>query len=70
MIYDPRIATVSRAEFDELMAIVRAPPDPTRVLTEEDRWRRDYQAEQEQRRVIGYQQDLFAAKATTYYHRH
>ena len=70
MIYDPRIASVSRAEFDELMAIVRAPPDAGKKLTEEDRWRRDYQAEQERRRVVGYQQDLFAAKATTHYHRH
>lgn len=61
MTYDPRIATISRAEFDELMAIVRTPSTPP--LTDEDRWRRDYQAEQQRRRVVGLQQDLFAAKA-------
>ncbi len=70
MSYDPRIATVSRAEFDELMAIVRAVPDDRRPLSDDDRWRRDYQAEQERRRIVGYQQDLFAAKAVTHYHRH
>jgi hypothetical protein len=70
MIYDKRIATVSRAEFDELIAIVRAPPATPRVITAEDHWRREYQAEQERRRVIGYQADLFTAKPVTHYHRH
>lgn len=70
MIYDKRIATVSRAEFDELIAIVRAPPATPRVITDEDQWRREYQAEQERRRVIGYQADLFTAKPVTHYHRH
>lgn len=69
MTYDPRIATVSRAEFDDLMAIVRAPA-AARELSEEDRWRREYQAEQERRRIVGFQADLFAAKPVTYYHRH
>ena len=68
MTYDRRIATVSRAEFDELMAIVRAPQKEP--LNNEDRWRRDYQTEQERRRVVGHQQDLFAAKPVTHYHRH
>jgi hypothetical protein len=70
MIFDARIATVSRDEFDELMAIVRAPPETARTLTEEDCWRREYRAEQERRRVIGHQADLFAAKPVTRYHRH
>lgn len=70
MSYDPRIATVSRAEFDELMAIVRAAPDDARPLSDDDRWRCDYQAEQERRRIVGYQQDLFATTAVTHYHRH
>ena len=70
MSYDPRIATVSRAEFDELMAIVRAAPDDARPLSDDDRWRRDYQAEQERRRIVGYQQDLFASTAVTHFHRH
>lgn len=70
MIYDPRIATVSRAEVDELMAILRPAAGDERPVREDDRWRQDYQAEQEQRRVVGYQQDLFTAKAVTHYHRH
>lgn len=70
MTYDHRIASISRAEYDELMAIVRARPDQAAAFTDEDRWRRDYQADQEQRRVIGYQQDLFAAATVTRYHRH
>jgi hypothetical protein len=70
MIYDPRIATIPRAEHDELLAIVRAAPDTGRPLSDDDRWRRDYQAEQERRRVVGYQQDLFASTAVTHYHRH
>lgn len=70
MIYDPRIASVPRAEFEETMALLRTPPETAKALTDEDRWRRDYQAEQERRRVVGYQQDLFADKVTTHYHRH
>lgn len=70
MIYDSRVATVPRAEFEELLAIVRAAPDDAGPLSNDDRWRRDYQAEQERRRVVGYQQDLFAAKPVTHYYRH
>ena len=70
MTYDHRITSISRAEYDELMAIVRAPPKPAAALTDEDRWRSEYQADQEQRRVIGHQQDLFAAATVTRYHRH
>lgn len=70
MSYDPRIATVSRAEFEELLAIVRAAPDDAHPLSDDDRWRRDFQAEQERRRIVGYQQDLFASTAVTHYHRH
>ncbi len=68
MTYDRRLANISRAEFEELMAIVRSPPTPS--LNDEDRWRRDYKAEQERRRIMGLQHDLFAAKAVTHYHRH
>ena len=70
VIFNKNIANVSREEFAELMAIVRAPPDTARPLTDEDRWRREYLAEQERRRVIGYQPDLFTAKPVTRYHRH
>lgn len=68
MTHDPRIANISRAEYEELLAITRAPQKEP--LTDEDRWRRDYQAEQERRRVVGQQQDLFAAKPITHYFRH
>lgn len=70
MIFNKNIANVSREAFAELMAIVRAPPDVARPLTDEDHWRRDYQAAQERRRVIGHQPDLFTAKPVTRYHRH
>ncbi|WP_157134785.1 hypothetical protein [Sphingomonas sp. PAMC 26605] len=52
------------------MAIVRAPPEKPRPLTNEDLWRREYLADQERRRIIGYQPDLSTAKPVTRYHRH
>ena len=70
MTYDPRIATISRDEFDELTQILRAPPDRARPLSDEDMWRRAYAAEQERRRIVGYQADLFTSKPITHYHRH
>ncbi len=70
MAYNQHIATIPRAEFDELMAIVRAPPEKPRPLTNEDLWRREYLADQERRRIIGYQPDLSTAKPVTRYHRH
>lgn len=45
LIYHKRIATVSIAEFDELMAIVRAPPETPRPRTDDDHWRCQYQAD-------------------------
>lgn len=68
MTYDRRLANIPLDEYEALMAIVRAPQKAP--LTAEDRWRRDYQAEQERRRIIGLQQDLFAAKPVMHYHRH
>jgi len=68
MIYNPRIATVSEAEFDELMAIVRDQAEP-RPLSDDDRWRADYAEEQRRRRIVGYQQDLFTSTAITHYRR-
>lgn len=69
MRYNPRLATVSPDEFAELMAIVRLAEDGPRPQTEDDLWRSAYAEEQRQRRVVGYQQDLFGPKATTHYHR-
>lgn len=68
MTYNPRIATVSEAEYAELMAIVRHKEEP-RPLSDDDRWRADYAEEQRRRRVVGYQQDLFTSTAITHYRR-
>lgn len=68
MTYNPRIATVSEAEYAELMAIVRQKEEP-RPLSDDDRWRADYAEEQRRRRVVGYQQDLFTSTAITHYRR-
>ena len=70
MSYDRRIADVSPTEFAELLAIAKQSREPPGMLSDEDRWRRDYQAAQERRRVVGYQQDLFSTKPVTHYHRH
>ncbi|MHA0337476.1 hypothetical protein [Sphingomonas aquatilis] len=69
MRYDPRIATVSRAEFEELLAIVRLADAPPRPKTEDDRWRADYAEAQRRRRIVGYQQDLFSSTTMTHYRR-
>lgn len=70
MIDDPRIATVpeAEAEFNDLMALARDLAQP-RPLTDDDRWRADYAEEQRRRRIVGYQQDLFASTAITHYRR-
>ncbi len=70
MIFNKRIANISEEEFAELMAIVRAPPTPPARLPTRIVVRREYLAEQERRRIIGYQPDLFTAKPVTRYHRH
>ena len=66
-IYNPRLANVSREEFDELMAIVRSGPEQRQPLTDETRWRQAYQDEQRRKRVVGYQQDLFGRQTVTHY---
>lgn len=70
MPYNLSVANISEAEFDELMAIVRAAPETARPITDDDRWRRDYQREQARIRIAGYQADLFGAPTVTHYHRH
>ena len=69
MRYDPRIATISREEFDELLTIVRRLDEPPRPRSDDDRWRAAYAEEQRQRRVVGYQQDLFSSTTMTHYRR-
>lgn len=69
MRYDPRIATTSPEEFAELMALVRRADEAPRPQTDDDVWRATYAEEQRQRRVVGYQQDLFGSKATTHFRR-
>ena len=68
MTYNPRIATVSEAEYAELLGIVRHQEEP-RPLSDDDRWRADYAEEQRRRRIVGYQQDLFSTAAITHYRR-
>lgn len=68
MIYNPRIATVPEAEYNELIAIMRDQAEP-RPLSDDDRWREEYAEDQRRRRINGYQQDLFNSTAITYYRR-
>jgi hypothetical protein len=70
MPYNPRVANISHAEYEELMAIVRSDPAAERPLSDEDRWRRQYQHDQQQLRIAGFQPDLFGSKVVTHYHRH
>lgn len=68
MSYNPRIATVSEAEYGDLIAIVRH-QEESRPLSDDDRWRAAYAEEQRRRRIVGYQQDLFSSVAITHYRR-
>jgi hypothetical protein len=70
MRYNLRLANISQAEFNELMAIIHSDPEPSRPLTDDERWRRDYQREQARIRIAGFQADLFGAATVTHYHRH
>jgi hypothetical protein len=69
MRYDPRIATVSRDEFEELLALARLADELPKPMTDDDRWRADYAEAQRRRRVVGYQQDLFSSTTMTHYRR-
>ncbi|HEX7820891.1 MAG TPA: hypothetical protein VF463_09760 [Sphingobium sp.] len=68
--YDRKIATASADEFGELMAILRSEPEPVRPLTPDDHWRRAYQHDQQNKRVVGSQGDLFSTRTITHYRRH
>ena len=68
MSYNPRIATVSEAEYADLIAIVRHQEEP-RPLSDDDRWRAAYAEEQRRQRIVGYQQDLVSSVAITHYRR-
>ena len=70
MRYNRKLATVSPEEFAELMAIVYSEPTPARALTPDDHWRRAYQLEQQSKRVLGSQADLFSGRTITHYRRH
>ena len=63
--YNPEIATVSAAEFAELMALAREQPR----LTPDGQWRHDYHAAMIAKRTIGVQPDLFGAKPIIHMHR-
>lgn len=66
--YDPRIATVSEVEFNELVALMRdgAPRKPP---TPEALWRRAYHEAMFNRRLVGVQPDLFGGKPVTHMHK-
>lgn len=68
LIYDPRIATVSEAEFNELLTLMRdgAPRKPP---TPEALWRRAYHEAMFNRRLVGVQPDLFGGKPVTHMHK-
>ncbi|MFS0774303.1 hypothetical protein [Sphingomonas sp. 1P08PE] len=70
MPYNPRVANIPVADYEALMAIVRSDPAAARPLSDEDRWRRDYEREQRAIRIAGFQADLFGASVVTHYHRH
>jgi len=69
MTYNAAIANISRDEFDQLMAIVRKPPDEARPRTPEDLWRQSYKEKQQRKIILGFQQDLFDAKPRTHFRR-
>lgn len=70
MRYRPELATISEDEFNELMAIVRAPPDQEQPMTEEGRSRARYREEQARKRIAAQQHDLFGGPTITHYRRH
>jgi len=68
LVYDPSIATVDEATFNELVALMRdgAPRKPP---TLEASWRRAYHQAMFDRRLVGVQHDLFGGKPTTHMHK-
>ncbi|OAH42151.1 hypothetical protein AX777_22165 [Sphingobium yanoikuyae] len=68
LVYDPSFATVSEAEFNELIAIMRNGA-AAKPLTPEAQWRRDYHKAMFHRRLVGVQPDLFGGKPVTHMHK-
>ncbi len=68
LVYDPSFATVTEAELNELMAIMRDGAN-TKPLTPEAQWRRDYHKAMFNRRLVGVQPDLFGGKPVTHMHK-
>lgn len=68
LVYDPSIATVDEATFNELVALMRDGA-PSKPPTPETLWRRAYHKAMFERRLIGVQPDLFGAKPVTHMHR-
>lgn len=60
---------ITPEEFEELMAVVRAPPAEP-VLSEAGRWRKEYREAQFRSRIVGVQHDLFGGASVTHYRRH
>lgn len=68
LVYDPSIATVTEAEFNELVALMRDGP-PRKPQTPEALWRRAYHEAMFAKRLIGVQHDLFGGKPSTHMHK-
>lgn len=68
LVYDPRIATVDEATFNELVALMRDGA-PSKPPTPEALWRRAYHKAMFARRLVGVQPDLFGEKPVTHMHR-
>lgn len=68
LVYDPSIATVTEAEFHELVALMRDGP-PRKPPTPEALWRRAYHEAMFAKRLIGVQHDLFGGKPSTHMHK-
>jgi hypothetical protein len=68
LVYDPRVATVDEATFNELVALMRDGA-PSKPPSPETLWRRAYHKAMFARRLVGVQPDLFGAKPITHMHR-
>ena len=68
LVYDPRIATVDEATFNELVALMRD-GRPSKPPSPEILWRRAYHKAMFARRLVGVQPDLLGAKPVTHMHR-
>lgn len=67
--YDPKVANISREEFEELMEILRQPDEPPNAKTPDAIWRQEYRERLNRGRVI-MQPDLFGGDAKVHWRKH